>query len=56
MLSYNLKQIPDAELFNNALTAITTLCNIILQFGTLNVYSDGFDFESLRANTNKLEM
>lgn len=54
MLSYNLKQIPDAELFNNALTAITTLGNIILQFGTLNVYSDGFDFESLRANIKEI--
>ena len=48
MLSYNLRQIPDAELFTNALDAITTLGDIILNFGTLNVYSDGFDFESLR--------
>lgn len=54
MLSYNLKQIPDAELFNNALTAITTLGNIILQFSTLNVYSDGFDFESLRSNIKQI--
>lgn len=54
MLSYNLKQIPDAELFTNALTAITTLGNIILQFGTLNVYSDGFDFESLRSNIKQI--
>lgn len=54
MLSYNLKQIPDAELFNNALTAITTLGDIILKFGTLNVYSDGFDFESLRANIKEI--
>lgn len=54
MLSYNLKQIPDAELFNNALTAITTLGDIILKFGTLNVYSDGFDFESLRANIKQI--
>lgn len=54
MLSYNLKQIPDAELFTNALNAITTLGNIILQFGTLNVYSDGFDFESLRANIKQI--
>lgn len=54
MLSYNLKQMPDAELFNNALTAITTLGNIILQFGTLNVYSDGFDFESLRSNIKQI--
>ena len=54
MLSYNLKQIPDAELFTNALKAITTLGNIILQFGTLNVYSDGFDFESLRANIKQI--
>ena len=54
MLSYNLKQIPDADLFNNALTAITTLGDIILKFGTLNVYSDGFDFESLRANIKQI--
>ena len=54
MLSYNLKQIPDAELFNNALTAITTLGNIILKFGTLNVYSTDFDFESLRANIKSI--
>lgn len=54
MLSYNLKQIPDAELFNNALTAITTLGDIILKFGTLNVYSDGFDFESLRSNIKQI--
>lgn len=54
MLSYNLKQIPDAELFTNALSAITTLGDIILQFGTLNVYSDGFDFESLRANIKQI--
>jgi tape measure domain-containing protein len=54
MLSYNLKQIPDAELFTNALNAITTLGDIILKFGTLNVYSDGFDFESLRANIKEI--
>jgi tape measure domain-containing protein len=54
MLSYNLKQLPDAELFTNALNAITTLGNIILQFGTLNVYSDGFDFESLRAHIKQI--
>lgn len=54
MLSYNLKQLPDAELFTNALNAITTLGNIILQFGTLNVYSDGFDFESLRSNIKQI--
>ena len=54
MLSYNLRQLPDAELFTNALNAITTLGNIILQFGTLNVYSDGFDFESLRANIKQI--
>lgn len=54
MLSYNLRQMPDAELFNNALTAITTLGDIILKFGTLNVYSDGFDFESLRANIKEI--
>lgn len=54
MLSYNLRQLPDAELFNNALTAITTLGDIILKFGTLNVYSDGFDFESLRSNIKQI--
>ena len=54
MLSYNLKQLPDAELFTNALNAITTLGDIILTFGTLNVYSDGFDFESLRANIKQI--
>jgi tape measure domain-containing protein len=54
MLSYNLKQMPDAELFTNALNAITTLGDIILKFGTLNVYSDGFDFESLRANIKQI--
>lgn len=54
MLSYNLRQMPDSKLFNNALKAITTLGNIILQFGTLNVYSDGFDFESLRANIKQI--
>lgn len=54
MLSYNLRQLPDAELFTNALNAITTLGNIILQFGTLNVYSDGFDFESLRSNIKQI--
>jgi tape measure domain-containing protein len=54
MLSYNLRQLPDAELFTNALNAITTLGNIILQFGTLNVYSDGFDFESLRAHIKQI--
>ena len=54
MLSYNLRQLPDAELFTNALNAITTLGDIILKFGTLNVYSDGFDFESLRANIKQI--
>lgn len=54
MLSYNLKQMPDAELFTNALNAITTLGDIILKFGTLNVYSDGFDFESLRSNIKQI--
>ena len=54
MLSYNLRQMPDAELFTNALDAITTLGDIILKFGTLNVYSDGFDFESLRANIKQI--
>lgn len=54
MLSYNLKQIPDAELFTNALNAITTLGDIILKFGTLNVYSTDFDFESLRANIKSI--
>lgn len=50
MLSYNLRQMPDSKLFNNALKAITTLGDIILKFGTLNVYSTDFDFETLRAN------
>lgn len=54
MLSYNLRQIPDAELFTNALDAITTLGDMILEFGTLNVYSYGFDFESLRANIKEI--
>ena len=54
MLSYNLRQMPDAELFTNALNAITTLGDIILEFGTLNVYSKGFDFESLRANIKEI--
>lgn len=54
MLSYNLRQMPEAELFTNALNAITTLCDIILKFGTLNVYSDGFDFESLRVNIKQI--
>lgn len=54
MLSYNLRQMPDAELFTNALDAITTLGDIILKFGTLNVYSEGFDFESLRANIKQI--
>ncbi len=54
MLSYNLRQMPDSKLFNNALKAITTLGDIILKFGTLNVYSNGFDFESLRANIKKV--
>lgn len=54
MLSYNLRQMPDSKLFNNALKAITTLGDIILKFGTLNVYSNGFDFESLRVNIKKV--
>lgn len=54
MLSYNLRQLPDAELFTNALNAITTLGNIILKFGTLNVYSTDFDFETLRANIKSI--
>lgn len=54
MLSYNLKQMPDSKLFNNALKAITTLGDIILKFGTLNVYSTDFDFESLRANIKSI--
>lgn len=56
MLSYNLRQLPDAELFTNALNAITTLGNIILQFGTLNVYSDGFDLNHYEQILSKLEM
>lgn len=54
MLSYNLRQMPDSKLFNNALKAITTLGDIILKFGTLNVYSTDFDFESLRANIKQI--
>ncbi|WP_317414150.1 tape measure protein [Holdemanella porci] len=54
MLSYNLKQMPDSKLFNNALKAITTLGDIILKFGTLNVYSTDFDFETLRANIKSI--
>lgn len=54
MLSYNLRQMPDSELFNNALNAITTLGDIILKFGTLNVYSTNFDFETLRANIKSI--
>lgn len=54
MLSYNLRQMPDSKLFNNALKAITTLGDIILKFGTLNVYSTDFDFESLRANIKSI--
>lgn len=54
MLSYNLRQIPDAELFTNALNAITTLGDIILKFGTLNVYSTDFDFETLQANIKSI--
>lgn len=54
MLSYNLRQMPDSELFNNALNAITTLGDIILKFGTLNVYSTDFDFETLKANIKSI--
>lgn len=54
MLSYNLRQIPDSKLFNNALKAITTLGDIILKFGTLNVYSTDFDFETLKANIKSI--
>lgn len=54
MLSYNLRQMPDSELFNNALEAITTLGDIILKFGTLNIYSKGFDFETLKANIKSI--
>lgn len=54
MLSYNLRQMPDSKLFNNALKAITTLGDIILKFGTLNVYSTNFDFETLRANIKSI--
>ena len=54
MLSYNLRQMPDSELFSNALNAITTLGDIILKFGTLNVYSTDFDFETLRANIKSI--
>lgn len=54
MLSYNLRQMPDSKLFNNALKAITTLGDIILKFETLNVYSTDFDFETLRANIKSI--
>jgi tape measure domain-containing protein len=54
MLSYNLRQMPDSKLFNNALKAITTLGDIILKFGTLNVYSNDFDFETLKANIKSI--
>lgn len=54
MLSYNLRQMPDSKLFNNALKAIATLGDIILKFGTLNVYSTNFDFETLRANIKSI--
>lgn len=54
MLSYNLRQMPDSKLFNNALKAITTLGDIILKFGTLNVYSTNFDFETLKANIKSI--
>lgn len=54
MLSYNLRQMPDSKLFNNALNAITTLGDIILKFGTLNVYSTNFDFETLKANIKSI--
>lgn len=54
MLSYNLRQMPDSKIFNNALKAITTLGDIILKFGTLNVYSTNFDFETLRANIKSI--
>ena len=54
MLSYNLRQMPDSKLFNNALKAITTLGDIILKFGTLNVYSTDFDFETLKANIKSI--
>lgn len=54
MLSYNLRQMPDSKLFNNALKAITTLGDIILKFGTLNVYSTDFDFETLKSNIKSI--
>ena len=54
MLSYSLRQMPDSKLFNNALKAIATLGDIILKFGTLNVYSTNFDFETLRANIKSI--
>lgn len=54
MLSYNLRKMPDSKLFNNALKAITTLGDIILKFGTLNVYSTDFDFETLKANIKSI--
>lgn len=54
MLSYNLRQMPDSKLFSNALKAITTLGDIILKFGTLNVYSTNFDFETLKTNIKSI--
>lgn len=54
MLSYNLRQMPDSKLFSNALKTITTLGDIILKFGTLNVYSTNFDFEALKANIKSI--
>lgn len=54
MLSYNLKQMPKVELFENALNSITALGDIVLKFGSLNTYSEDFDFETLRANIKKI--
>lgn len=54
MLSYNLRQLPDVKLFKNALQAVKKLGEIILAFGTINTYSNGFDFETLRANVKTL--
>jgi tape measure domain-containing protein len=53
-ISYNLSHVPKSEKFDNLLKAVTTLGDIILKFGTLNVYSDGFDYESLKVNIEKI--
>lgn len=54
MLSYNLRQMPKAELFENAFNSIKSLGDIVLKFGSLNTYSKDFDFETLRTNIKKI--